>query len=200
MMPINLEPLKLKVCAVELLQSNFCSQPHWYIKTLMCSGLLFGLEVSVMVCFERISNYEMHLFAQQCFVSYFGLLMPESTFLFDIIKLWRGMWKWKKKLKQKQEVGAQQSLWTDVQGWIWPTLSSTNDIPGRFSSRLQGQVEFWLSLWRFVVLRQNWRNTHTHTHWLVWMLDGRRWILPIKQGRMDAWMDGWQAEWMGSKK
>ncbi len=64
----------------------------------------------------------------------------------------------------------------------------------------QGRLKFWLHLWWFVVLRQCWRNkqTHTHTHTrkhtlplaVAWILDARRWMMPIKQEWIDAGMDG----------
>lgn len=50
--------------------------------------------------------------------------------------------------------------------------------------------------------RADTHNRHTHSLsccLVVWVLDGRRWMLPIKQEWMDARMHGWQAGWMGKK-
>lgn len=129
----------------------------------------------------------MHLFAQQHVVLYFGWLRPKSILFIHTIKLWLGLSKWE---KIKQEVLMDWCSEVYLAHSQWHKRHSR-----RFSSCLQGQVQLWLSLRRFVVLRQRWRNKHirthihTHPHWL-WCGFWRGGAEFCLLNRVDGWVTG----------
>lgn len=139
---MNLEALKLKICAVELLRSDnqqgrscaLCSV--WFggrdalICTAACCILFWVVEAKI----HPIYSY--------------------SRALAGIVKV--------EKIKQKQEV---LEVLMERCSEVYLARSRRHTRHSRrFSSCLRGQVQLWLSLPRFVVLGQKWRNKHIHTH------------------------------------
>lgn len=159
------------------------------IKALMCFSILFGWSLVLYLRWMHLSLLHSHiLWSTERFTK------PESSFfLIDIIKLWQGMPNWEKKTQHRE------SLWIDVQRWIWPSpklLRGTNGIPGRFSSPPPPRTGRVLAR-SLVVCGSGETNTHTHSPWCGCK---RRWMLPIKQEWMHARMDGCQACMNGEEK
>lgn len=117
--------------------------------------------------------------------------MPESTFLFDIIKLWQGMWKWKKK---KAEAGS----WSTAEFVDW---CSEGNLANSQQHKWNSRTLFLPPPRTGRVLAQSLavcgsqaeleKQTHTRTH----TVEGAEFCLLNRGGCMHGWMGDRRNEW-----